>query len=609
MDPLRDLLRKECQWKWTINHRQAFNELKNNFVKITQLYHYDLNREFKLQTDASDRGISGILYQTDDDNKPKLIAVVSRCLQAAEVNYNTTEKELLAIVYSLNKFRVFLLNRKFKIITDHQALTFLNNSPFHTARLARWSLLVQKYQFDIEHCRGVDNQIADFFSRNPEGKFVYPQSKNLIISTLMPFREEYQIKIGVTNSINYLKISPDKKYLLKNLAQLQQQDTDLVQFLNNKSQTVGSDNYQCHQGIWFHRPHGQEGWKVVVPKAIQEELVRHEHDSLCHAAVYKTMCRIKRNFWFKYLEQVVKRVISRCDICQRVKHLNICVDGDYGNVTSTKPRELVTVDFYGPLPMSVGKVQYIFVVIDAFTKYVKLYPVVKAHTDTVLRKISVNYVDDAGGKPEKILADNGTQFTSRRWRNDLEAAGIRVKFCSIRHPQSNPTERVMRELGRMFRVLCSTQHNTWSKHLKTIEACLNCATHHGTGCIPHELQFGTEVPDPMRDLIPYPIQLPLDFNKIVVQAVKKLSKGFDNRKRNQRNHHPYIYKIDDLVLIRVPHLSNQSDKVIHKFFHLYEGPYKIGRIISNNAFVLSDVDTEVELRGTYNRNCLRPYRK
>lgn len=121
---------------------------------------------------------------------------------------------------------------------------------------------------------------------------------------------------------------------------------------------------------------------------------------------------------------------------------------------SDNPGDLATVDFYGPLPRSVGGVEYIFVVLDVFSKLVKLYPIKKANTKTVVKKILGNYVDSVG-KPLKILADNGTQFRSVKLSAQLNEAGIRTGFCSVRHPQSNPTERIMRELGRMFRMLCS----------------------------------------------------------------------------------------------------------------------------------------------------------
>lgn len=82
------------------------------------------------QTDATDQGIAGILYQIDKRGNHNVISIVSRCLTRAESHYGTTEKELLAIIYSVNKFRIYLIGVPFTIVTDHQCLTFLKSTQF-----------------------------------------------------------------------------------------------------------------------------------------------------------------------------------------------------------------------------------------------------------------------------------------------------------------------------------------------------------------------------------------------------------------------------------------------------------------------------------------------
>lgn len=140
---------------------------------------------FKLQTDASDRGIAGILYQSTDDEEHNIIGIVSRCLSPTEIKYTTTEKELLAVVYSVEKFRVYLLGVQFEIVTNHKNLTFLQSARFLSARITRWILLLQQYSFSVSHCRGVDNVVADFFSRYPDGKFRDNDDvKRIVISSM-----------------------------------------------------------------------------------------------------------------------------------------------------------------------------------------------------------------------------------------------------------------------------------------------------------------------------------------------------------------------------------------------------------------------------------------
>lgn len=153
----------------------------------------------------------------------------------------------------------------------------------------------------------------------------------------------------------------------------------------------------------------------------------------------------------------VKKWVLSCDLCQRVKDNNVKMEGPYQIMRSDKPGDLVSVDFYGALPRSLGDMEYIFVVLDVFSKYVKLYPIKNENTVTILRKLFDHYIPEMG-KPSRIIADHGTQFTSPKWGKKLIESGITVVYSSIRHPKSNPVERVMRELGRMFRTLCSEKH-------------------------------------------------------------------------------------------------------------------------------------------------------
>ena len=133
------------------------------------------------------------------------------------------------------------------------------------------------------------------------------------------------------------------------------------------------------------------------------------------------------------------------------------MEGEYDLVRANGPNDLTTVDFYGPLPRGRWGVQYLLVVLDAFSKLVRIYSLKNATTQSSLKCIIDKYIPECG-KPKRILSDNGTQFTSPKWRNTLEEQGINVVLGSIRHPQSNPTERVMREIGRMFRTFCKEKH-------------------------------------------------------------------------------------------------------------------------------------------------------
>lgn len=102
----------------------------------------------------------------------------------------------------------------------------------------------------------------------------------------------------------------------------------------------------------------------------------------------------------------------------------------------------------------------------------------------------VNNFISSVGKPKSILSDNGTQFRSIQWKEHLTWNNIKPIFITTYHPANNPSERVMKELGRILRTYCYDKHTTWSTHINNIEECFNNSVHFSTSFTPEELIFG-----------------------------------------------------------------------------------------------------------------------
>lgn len=608
VDPFRKLLKKGEPWKWTSEHSEAFRLLKNRFLNCIRLYHFDPKREFYIQTDASDKGVGAVLFQKFDQGDQRVVSVISRGLCVAEIHYTTTEKELLAIVYAVMKFRFYLIGQKFTIITDHKALVFLHTTPYQTARLARWSIFLQEYEFDIMHCKGSENIVADFFSRNPDSQFHSDSSSNMIISALQwqlscmsSFISHDDILINICSLQKHDVLMES----FHNIGKLQRDDPELIRCIN-KIEAKGQNFVIEYEGVWFCKGKGESAWNIVIPEILRFILFRDVHSRLGHPGVSKTLTYLRRFFWWKGIARDLKKWVLKCDMCQRVKYLSYKMEGEFCMVSATAPNDLITVDFYGPLPRSTGGVQYIFVVLDAFTKLVTLYPIKKATTIVVLNKILNNYIEKRG-LPARILSDNGRQFASPKWKRALEGAGIKVIYSSIRHPQSNPTERVMRELGRLFRTFTSLNHKGWAKFVPTIENLLNITTHTSTGFAPIELHFNETPRDRVLDVVCYPKNdVPAPEVKIFL-ARENIKNRYEQRRKQQRSSSSVILNVGDKVLIRVPRLSNALDAVTHKFFHVYEGPYLLTQACGSNAFRVSDINNPTQIKGTYNRLSLRKY--
>lgn len=153
---------------WTGNTRKAFQDLKARLHNCPKLSFLDPEAPIYLDTDASDYGIGGHLHQTIIDpihskHNDVPVAFISKALNKRQVKWSTPEKECYAIYYSLQKLDYLLRDVRFCIRTDHQNLTYLHESA--NAKVYRWKVFIQHFNFDIEYIKGSDNRIADGFSR------------------------------------------------------------------------------------------------------------------------------------------------------------------------------------------------------------------------------------------------------------------------------------------------------------------------------------------------------------------------------------------------------------------------------------------------------------
>ena len=129
----------------------------------------DWAKIFHVYTNASDRALQGALMQEHIVGyilEP--IYYASKALTRAKKNYNTTEREALGIIYTVTKFRHYLLGNKFVLHVDHQALVYIVNKASLVGKMARWMLLLQEFDFTIQHTLGNENAIANFLSRLEE---------------------------------------------------------------------------------------------------------------------------------------------------------------------------------------------------------------------------------------------------------------------------------------------------------------------------------------------------------------------------------------------------------------------------------------------------------
>ncbi|CAN6570890.1 unnamed protein product [Malus baccata var. baccata] len=162
--PLCRLLQKEVAFEFDDACSTTFKHLKEALTSAPIITPPDWSLPFELMCDASDYAIGAVLGQRKN-KQPHVIYYASRTLNDAQLNYSTTEKELLAVVFALDKFRSYLLGTKVIIFTDHAALKYLLTKKEAKPRLIRWMLLLQEFDIEIRDKKGVENVVADHLSR------------------------------------------------------------------------------------------------------------------------------------------------------------------------------------------------------------------------------------------------------------------------------------------------------------------------------------------------------------------------------------------------------------------------------------------------------------
>ena len=150
---LTDLTKKTSpnQVLWKERCEAAFKRLKDLLCSAPVLQSPDFERDFVLQTDASDVGVGAVYSQVDDTGADHPVAYFSRKLLPRDQKYSTIEKECLAIKLATQAFRVYLLGKPFVVQTHHRALEWLDRLEENNAKLSRWSIALQPFKFQVRH--------------------------------------------------------------------------------------------------------------------------------------------------------------------------------------------------------------------------------------------------------------------------------------------------------------------------------------------------------------------------------------------------------------------------------------------------------------------------
>jgi len=480
-EPLSRLTKVDVPFVWTTAQENAFDTLKTVLTGETILRYPDFNKEFFVETDASNIGIGCVVTQ-QVDGKRVPIAYSSRLLRGSERNYSVTEKEGLAVVEGLRKHRYILYGYKITVITDHQPLVSLFRNTLACGRLGRWALLVQDFDVHIVYRPGRLNNVPDVLSRYPAEDDAPSHVSAAAVNVVR--RGQPQLK----------EISPEE------LREAQRADGEygpIISRLVEKPEFTPEGVYHLRNGILHAEVPTNDPRlirnkvKVVIPQILVVRVLQLNHDSkFCgHAGIDRTIRRIQTNFWIKGLREIVTKYVATCPMClsTKRKYTKDCEIRMFP--VPSRCFEQVHLDLVGPLPRSERGRKYIMVVTDRLSRYTIAESITDKSAETVVealhRRIIVEY-----STPSVLLSDNAKEFVSELMSEMCRYYGVRKVHCASYHPASNGlVERANAKVVAALRTSVSQNQTDWDTLVPYAQVAINCAYHHSIGDVPHYLVY------------------------------------------------------------------------------------------------------------------------
>jgi hypothetical protein len=430
--PLRELLKKETEWKWQPEHDEALEKLKTVLTSDPVLTFYDVTKPVVLQVDSSQKGLGACLLQ---DKKP--VAYASRALTEAEQNYAQIEKELLAVVYGCEKFRCYIYGKdNVTVQTDHKPLESILKKPLYKAspRLQRLILRLQPYHFNVVYVPGKFMYAADTLSRayiQGHADVELEEDLSVMVHSLVA---SLPVSASSLNDIRS-ETSADcqmqklKGYILRGWPKSQKSVVkDIQEYWNIR------DELHIAEEVIF------VGERAVIPRTLRKTMLSLLHES--HQGIERCRSRARMVMYWPGMAADIEQTVAECATCQR-----------YQRQQAREPM----------IPHEIPKARYqkvgldimsfkgkdFLVAVDYYSKFPELVQLADKTAGSVVT--SCKSIFARHGIPCEVISDN-MPFDSVEFRKFANEWGIEVTTSSPGYAQSNgQAERTIQTLKNLLK--------------------------------------------------------------------------------------------------------------------------------------------------------------
>ena len=516
--PLTDLTCKDTPFMFGDKERGVFNTLKAAFMKAPVLQYPDQDREFRLETDASEFAVGGVLSVKGNDGDFRPVTYMSHLMTPPECNYPIHDKEMLAIIKATECWRHYLeaTPYAFEIHTDHNNLTYFMRSQNLSKWQAHWQLWMSHFNYSLVYRKGTAMHVANPLSRHSD-HYVHSSENN---------KEQVPLQPETVNKI-----------------------IDAFEKSHNDRQLIISE---------FHN----------LPAA------GHKGNK----ATYNTLWK---HYRWKGMKEQVQQYVKHCQCCQKGKATNKAPAGELLPLpTPQGPWQDITVDFT-EMPEFL-RYNNILVVIDWFSKEAVFIPCTKEENALMTAELFRDHVWCQYSLPSSVISDRESIFTFHFMGELYKILEIKQKMSTAFHPQTDgQTEWLNREINTYLRIYVSDHQQDWAKWIKIAQFFWNNTVSFVMTDSPFGMTRSYS-PHLRTEPVDVSAPVAKDFVAIFNKVIAASEKAKITMKSQANKHHSVapIYNIGDQVWLSMENLrmlNRASKKLTEKWI----GPYEISSVMPN----------------------------